>query len=92
MDSSFDQRGDYDASGSDLEEEEGGAAGGAERLAQTESVFAHFVSGNGALSELWGVFHFLVLGLFEAVHLCFWCLFKTRTVIKWILCEQLHGT
>lgn len=52
MDSSFDQRGDYDASGSDLEEEEGGAAGGAERLAQTESVFAHFVSGNGALSEL----------------------------------------
>ena len=83
MDSSFDQRGDYDASGSDLEEEEGGAAGGAERRAQTESVFAHFVSGNGAaLSVTWCVFNFLVLGLFEAVHWCFWCLFKTRPVIK----------
>ena len=56
MDSSFDQRGDYDASGSDLEEEEGGTAGGAEKRAQTESVFAHFVSGNGAtLLELRGV-------------------------------------
>ena len=42
-------RGDYDASGSDLEEEEEevGAAASTERRSQKEGAFAQFVAGNG---------------------------------------------
>ena len=56
LDTSFDTRADYDASSSDLDEEEAGATVSAESPAQKEETFAKFVSGRTCVSGNVSVF------------------------------------